>query len=75
MKYMLICSNCGNKFFSDGKSMPFVELPVAPTPLRANGVTKETKQFSKKTKCPKCGYLFRVVKLEEKKDDKIRLET
>lgn len=63
MKYMLICT-CGNKVFTDGKELPgLIESLIAPTPQRGNGRDSVTIKPKKRFKCPKCGYIFHIVKL------------
>lgn len=69
LKYMLICNHCQNKVFTDGKENldQLREIPTAAIPL-----TKGSKPQIKKYKCPRCGYVFHIVKLTEeevKKDD------
>lgn len=64
MKYMLLCNNCSNKVFTDGKDLSgLIEVAQAPLPKRADGKNKETINQKKKLKCPKCGYLLHIVKL------------
>jgi ssDNA-binding Zn-finger/Zn-ribbon topoisomerase 1 len=64
IKYMLICRNCPNKIFTDGKTNldQLREVPTAAIPL-----TKGSKPQTKKYKCPECGYIFHIVRL--KKDE------
>lgn len=74
MKYMLLCNHCNNKVFTDGKDLDgLVEVPCAAIPKRGDGKNKETITQKKKLKCPKCGYLFHIVKLtpEEPKVEKV----
>jgi hypothetical protein len=64
MRYMLLCNHCNNKVFTDGKDLSnLVEVPTANIPKRGDGKSKETVEQKKKLKCPKCGYLFHIVKL------------
>jgi len=64
VKYMFICSHCGNKAFSNGKDLTnFTEIATASLPKRANGTNKETAFQKKKLKCDQCGYLFKIVQL------------
>ena len=64
MKYMLICNNCSNKVFTDGKDLGgLVEVPTAPIPKKGDGKNKEVVKQKKKLKCPKCGFLLHIVKL------------
>lgn len=70
MKYMFLCSTCGNKYFSDGKDLSnFTEVAVASLPKRANGNNKEFAFQKKKLKCDKCGYLLQIVKLTPEKSE------
>ena len=68
MKYLLICSHCGNKCHTDGGGRSrgdFVEVKTAPLPSRANGSDKTFKPLPKKFKCGQCGYIFKIVRLQE----------
>lgn len=76
MKYMFLCSTCGNKVFSDGKDLnDFTEVAVASLPKRADGNNKEFAFQKKKLKCDKCGYLLQIIKLTPDKpeeEDKVK---
>lgn len=69
MKYMLFCEHCQNKMFTNGNDLQnLVEIPTASIPKRGDGKNKETFQQRKKLKCPKCGYVFKIVKLDNTPD-------
>jgi len=61
---MLYCEKCNNKIFTDGTNLQsLVKVPSAPIQIRG----KETLKQPLKLKCPKCGFLFRTIKLEQPK--------
>jgi hypothetical protein len=64
MKYMLLCSSCPNKVFTNGNDLDdFAEVPSAPIPLKGTGRHKGVVEQRKKLKCPLCGHILRIVKL------------
>lgn len=66
MKYMLICQHCGHKHFTDGSdTTDLIEVPTASPPKHANGTSKDICDLPKKFKCYKCGYVFKIVKLNQ----------
>ena len=72
-KYMLICSSCNNKHFTNGHDVGdlFFEVKTAPPPKHADGVNKETQDMPRKFRCPQCGYIFKIVKLKQETPEDI----
>ena len=70
MQYLLYCSHCGNKHFTDGNNIDMIEIKSAPLPLRADGKTTTTKKLPRKFKCPQCGFILKPIKTEEKPPEK-----
>lgn len=64
MKYLLICDRCGNKEGSDGTQ---VNLAKIVNHANVPGVAKRQPKF----RCPKCGFMFRLVKNEKSNKDNI----
>jgi len=76
MKYLLRCENCSHKIYTDGKDLQgLIEIPTAAIPKRGSGTDKETVSQKKKIKCPKCGYILRIIKLEAAKEEPKQEET
>ena len=75
-KYMLICTNCGAKHFTDGRDISnLVEVKTAPLPKNANGRSKDTRELPKKFKCFNCGHVFKIVALKVPEQEKKQEET
>lgn len=65
-KYLIQCSSCNNRVFTDGKDLHgLVEVAYSPPPLRANGINKETAKLGKRFRCNQCGNLMKAKALPE----------
>lgn len=66
MKYLLICSHCGKKHYTDGDVS---EIPEVRNSAPLHNKKGEEIKLAKKFRCDQCGYLFKVVRTEEKKEE------
>ncbi len=74
MKYMLYCHNCNNKVFTNGDDLhSLVEIATASIQRKGDGISKELVEQKKKLKCPQCGFVFKIVKLEQPKVEEEKL--
>lgn len=63
-KYLLICNTCQYKFYTDASEpVPLTEIKFAQPPLHADGKRHDNTNLPRRFKCPRCGYVVKIVRL------------